>query len=477
MLERAKEHITRGEWVEALGALEPYMEAHPLDPMGLFLLGQIMLETEKQSIAYPIYKLCSQLEPKRPEVWINMGKAAGELDLFEEEKICFEKALKFSKAQNNTPSEAVATQNLATNGVHMGNPDRALYWGKKALELNDLPAIHQDMGFAHLAKFNFKEGWEEYDYGLGLLDSREIRNYQGEPKWDGSRDKRLVIYGEQGLGDQIAFASAIKDARRVSKSVILETHRKLETLFSRSFVLEAHGTYREDNPGWARGRKIDASCSMATIQKYFRTEPHKFPGTRFLVPDPVRKMQWKAVMDSLGEKPKVGIAWTGGVKGTGKSLRSTTLEHLLPLLKHDVEWISLEYKDRSDEIRAFKEKHGIQIHDYPWATQTDDYDDTAALVDELDLVIAVPTSVVHLAGGLAKPCYCIVPEKPNFMFGVEGDSMPYYNSVKLFRRGKDWDILKSIGEHLNEFRRNNPGGPGSRGYLSQSSELSTSCHA
>ena len=108
-----------------------------MNPLALFMLGQVLLETEKQSLAYPIYKLLTQLEPKRPEIWINMGKAAGELHRYDEEEKFFKKALKFANEQGNESVIFLATRNLATNAVHQTNPDKALYWGKRALEIKE----------------------------------------------------------------------------------------------------------------------------------------------------------------------------------------------------------------------------------------------------------------------------------------------------------------------------------------------------
>lgn len=476
-LETAKELINQQEWVAAIQELEPHMEQYPNDPMGLFCFGQIMLETGKQSIAYPIYKRVTQLEPKRPEGWINMGKAAGELHFYDEEEACFRKALKFAKAQKNELAEFIATQNIGTCAVHRTEPDKAIYWAKKCLAMKETNQSKVDLGFSYLMKGNFKDGWPNYNAGMGLSEFRNIKSYNGEPEWDGSPGKRIVVYGEQGIGDQLAFAGAIKDARRVCKSLTLHVNPKVAKLLGRSLILESNAYGPTDTLEWAEGREFDASCSMSKIQEYFRDEAHKFTGKPYLVADPQRRIQWKALFDSLGDKPKVGIAWTGGVQATQKENRSTTLENLLPILKQDVTWVNLEYKDKSEELDAFAKKHGIVIHDFPWATQTTDYDDTAALVAELDLVIAVPTSVVHLAGGLGIPCWCIVHPNPHFMFGLEGDSMPFYNSVKLFRRKKGWDVVNTIGEHLNEFRHNHPSGAGAFRVAPQSSELSTDCHA
>lgn len=132
---------------------------------------------------------------------------------------------------------------------------------------------------------------------------------------------------------------------------------------------------------------------------------------------------------------------------TGKKKRSLSLEDFAPILKAiPATWVSLQYRDGREEIKAFEDKHGIRIHDWPRATQTKDYDDTAALVAELDLVISVTTAVVHLSGAIGKECWCLAPSKPRWFYGLEGE-LPWYKSVKMFRQKAEWpinDIVKLL---------------------------------
>ena len=352
MLEEVRDLINRKEWVNALQALDPYMQKYPVEPMGLFLLGQIMLETEKQSIAYPIYKLATTLEPKRPEMWINMGKAAGELHFYEEEEKCFRKAITLAKAQKNELAEFISIQNMASCGVHQADPNKAIHWANKSLKIERTKKSLVDLGYGQLMQKNYKEGWKNYNEGLGITENREIKSYIGEPEWDGSPDKHILIYGEQGLGDQIAFASAVRDARRISKSVILDVTPKFKNLASRSFVLETHGYGKGNN--WMNGRHIDASVSMSRIQEYLRDDVSKYTGKPYLIADSNRRLQWKALFDSFGDKLKVGIAWNGGVHSTQRDERSTPLKNILKMLNQDVTWISLEYEDSSEEVAEAK---------------------------------------------------------------------------------------------------------------------------
>lgn len=453
----AKRLVDEQRYPEALETLHPLMEADPDNPLGLFLFGQVLLASEKSAVAYHIFRRVTELDPKRPEGWLNYGKAAGELHKYDMEERFFKKALALSKPGDT--AHYIATRNLATAATHQCNPDKVIYWANKALAIKDNPQSHIDLGYAHLMNFNFADGWREYEYGNGVHKHRQVKSYIGEPVWNGEPDQKVVIYGEQGIGDQILFSEAVTDARRRSRRVILHVNPKLKGLLERSFLVETHAYGNDNDRGWVSD-DITASCSMSTLQRILRE--NGYSGKPFLVADPSRRLQWRALFDSLGNKMKVGIAWTGGVHDTNVAERSAALSYLIPLLKNDVTWINLEYKDRTDEIHNLFKTHGIKIYDYSWSLRTDDYDDTAGMVSELDLVISVPTSVVHLAGGLGIPCWCIVNPRPNFVFGIKGNSMPYYNSVRLFRRGKDWSIISEISEQLNELRYNHPSGAGTR---------------
>jgi ADP-heptose:LPS heptosyltransferase len=174
-----------------------------------------------------------------------------------------------------------------------------------------------------------------------------------------------------------------------------------------------------------------------------------FSGIPYLKACPERKSQWKAELSKLGNRKKVGIAWNGGLKDTFKERRSLDLEQLLPILSQDCTFISLEYKN-PHELADFEQEHGIKIHHFPEATESRDYDDTAALVDELDLVISVQTAVVHLAGALGKPCWTLTPNKPNWRYATP--RFMWSESVELFRQGKAWDEpIKSIVERLHAY--------------------------
>ena len=190
------------------------------------------------------------------------------------------------------------------------------------------------------------------------------------------------------------------------------------------------------------------------MAEFFRHSDDDFPGTPYLVPDPDRVLMWKSLFESKG-KPCIGIAWRGGIPRTGAKFRQWNLEDLLPIFKSvNAHWVSLQYKPAVKEIHKFKQQHPeIDIAEYPYGTLTDDYDDTAALVAALDHTVCMQTAVAHLCGGMGKPCWVFVPKNSQWRYGGNGDSIPWYKSLRVIRqkeRGKWTDEIRQAGRDLEK---------------------------
>ena len=159
------------------------------------------------------------------------------------------------------------------------------------------------------------------------------------------------------------FAAMFPDAQKRCDRLVVECDARLHGLFSRSFPeIEFHGTrFKQERPDWIDNYQIDAHVLSGSLGQYFRLKDEDFGGKPYLKADPERKVQWRALLDSLGPRKKIGIAWKGGKHGTHRARRSTDLEAFLPLLRQDADFISLEYKDPMPEIEALREKHGIKV--------------------------------------------------------------------------------------------------------------------
>jgi len=157
-------------------------------------------------------------------------------------------------------------------------------------------------------------------------------------------------------------------------------------------------------------------------------------------------------------KLRVGISWRGGSSTTNGADRSMALEQLTSLLdREDCTFISLQYGDVEAEVATFNEGRSRKLVCFE-KKEIENFEDFAGLIGALDCVISVQNTTVHTCGALGKPCFAMLPFRPEWRYGASGDTMPWYKSVKLFRQIHDgqWsDVIEHIIERLNIFKIQN----------------------
>lgn len=397
------------------------------------------------------------LSPNEPIAWINYGHAAAELWLVKEAESYYQRALQLAHTQD---IHLACLLNLGALYVDNGLFDRGETITKEILKVDpDHIKAKSNLGLCKLARHDWS-GWKDYRLLIGSPLRVRVK-YKDEPEWDGTPGQTVVIYAEQGLGDEISFASMIPDAAKTAKKLILDCDGRLEGLFRRSFPnVTVYGTRVKDTKWAKEDRDIDASLPVGQLGEFFRTTQSSFPGTAYLKACPIRMKQWRSTL----RRPTIGIAWTGGVSRTNARNRRITLEDLVPVLSLDADFVSLQYKDASDDIAAFKAKHPeINLTQYPWATLTHDYDDTAALVASCDYVVCIQTAVAHTAGALGVPATVLVPKATTWRYGHVGNTIPWYRSLRVIRQNADneWrDEIKRAAEHVRTYLGKLPSGAG-----------------
>ena len=381
----------------------------------------------------------------------NLGLACRETGDFSSALGAFEHALKLD------PRYAVAWCNLGLVQQDLGNVEDALGSFSRALELD--PSIEEARWYAAVVRLRERDyvaGWGAYE---GRWQSRTAREVPFRfPAWRGESlvGRHVLIYAEQGLGDQIMFASCVSHMVENAGRVTLECSRKLESLFRRSFPqVTVVGSLTNDRrvPEWVQGLgHVDYQVAIGSLPGHFRRNAEQFPvHSGYLRADPERVEYWRERLRLAGTGPWIGLSWQGGAPGTRRRLRSLPLEALLPLIQAiPANFVSLQYTPCSEEIDMFRREHGVLLHH--WSEAIEDYDETAALVSALDLVVSVCTSVIHLAGALGRPTKVLVPFSAEWRYGRCGRQMPWYPSVELFRQPAPgaWEpvLREATGEAL-----------------------------
>jgi tetratricopeptide (TPR) repeat protein len=313
----------------------------------------------------------------------------------------------------------------------------------------------RNLALYHLVRGRFEEGWAASE---GPWDEERLRTSGQQfpqPWWRGEalEGRVLLVWAEQGLGDQIMFCNPLPDLLARGERVVLQCEPRLATLFARSFpgakVVAKAGAHRAEIDRAAPALQVP----MSQLPVYLRRSRQAFPRHRgYLRADEARVSHWRGRLAALGPGPKVGISWVGGTVKTGKTRRSMTLEDWLPLLRlAGPRFVSLQYTDCAAELAWLREAHGIEVAH--WQEAIDDYDETAALVAALDAVASVTTAVVHLAGALDRPAHVAVPWWPAWCFLLEGEALPWYPSVRLYRQPLAADWREPIERIAAEVRR------------------------
>lgn len=434
--------LQKQQFDEALPLLEKLLADDPNCAASLNFLGYIYLMVGKEQLAYQYFRRALQEEPKNKSVWSNFGMSAYELNRDQEALNSFLKSAELDHQY------AQAYSNAAALLVRQARWEDAKKSAEMALECDpkDKNAM-MNLSHCYLAVGDYTEGWKYWEMSLGGKFRKEW-TYGDEPRWDGSKGKSIVVYGEQGLGDEIMYASCLPDAIADCERVYIDCDKRLEGLFRRSFPqAEVHGTRLVDHPDWLDTAYIEARASIGSLPQFYRKNPADFPRKPYLVPDMERCRMWRALFDSYG-KPVIGITTHGGGKLTNQDGRNITIENWQPLFDTvDAVWVSLDYKGNPDGVKAFD-----------WATKSQNQDDVAALIAELDGVIGINTAALHLSGALGTPTLALVSTYHQWRYAQE--PYPWSGNTTLWhQRDKSWfetmDRLahsKTLGKFLDGIR-------------------------
>jgi len=289
-----------------------------------------------------------------------------------------------------------------------------------------------------IASGRFGEGWDHDSVRwLQPENAKRVAEYP-QPAWAGESlaGRRVLVWTEQAPGDQVMFLEALPDLLAEARSVMLECSPRLIKLLGRSFpgVTLVPRSRPDDTSPLVKSADVELQMPMSALQRRYRRSWESFPGRRgFLRADAGRTEHWRARVAELGSGLKIGISWRGGTIHTQQKRRTISLGQWAPLLRlPGAQFVSLQYSDVGAELADLEAQHGIRLAH--WQEAIDDFDESAALLQALDLVISVPTTVIHLAGGLGVPTWIMVPFLPGFRYMRSGTRMPWYPSVRLFRQ-------------------------------------------
>ncbi|WP_372785609.1 tetratricopeptide repeat protein [Phenylobacterium sp.] len=392
-----------------------------------------------------------------PESFIARGDALYGLGRFEDA------LASYAEAGNLSPDPYETLIKAAIARTPLRQYPQALALLEEAVALRpENPLAYFQRASIRLLTCDFAGGWRDYEFrwrnalfnaSSAAMVSPQVRESLAlNLGIDDVRGRRVLLVGEQGIGDQVMFASMIPDLAAVAASVTCVCDSRLLGLFSNSFP-----AVRFVDPGATNLSRsaFDLVVAMGSLGRIFRNRIEDFPGTAYLRPREDVVARWAA---RLGARPKglrIGLSWRGGTPGTSASQRSLALARLAPRLEAPGdEFVSLQYGDVSAEVAAVNAGLAREIRVF-LPGDIDDYEELAGLIANLDLVVSVQTSVVHLTGALGTECRVMVPYNPIWRYTANAATMPWYRSARIFRQPEPegWDpVIESVAETLRASR-------------------------
>ena len=400
-------------------------------------------------------------------LWNTLGTIVAEEGKVAQSLIFFDEALRLD------PNNVQARHNRANSRAVSGDPHGAIADCNSAMAAvtgeGDRAALAHSRAVIMLAEGELAEGWDAYAVRLHPNAERPVHfKSDGRPAWTPEMElagKRLLLLGEQGLGDEVLFASVAPDlieALGPEGELVMAVEERLVSLFQRSFPnarVGAHGTLNL-NGGSVRAARFlpdeemasfDAWAPMASPLRRFRRRREDFPERRsFLTPDPARVAHWRRTLADAGRGPKIGVVWKSLITASSRARFFASFSAWAPVLTTPGAcMVCLQYGDAEAEIAQARAQLGVELWRPPGLDLKDDLDDLAALTCALDLVIGPANATTNLAAACGADVWLISTPAAWPMLGT--DHYPWYPQIRVFTAPAfdQWDaVMAEVAEAL-----------------------------
>jgi len=445
----AEAWVNRGNALDTLArpqeALACYERATALRPdlaAAHFNLGNALCAAGRREDALESYARALALKSDYAVAWNNRANVLRELGRSEEALAHYERALTLKPDY----ADALLNRGIVLSALNRHEEAEACYTRVLTL-LPGHAEAHYCVSLHRLLTGDFARGWEAYEWRWRVHDAEALPPY-APPLWLGQENlagKTILLHAEQGYGDTLQFCRYAAPVAALGARVILVVQPPLKSLLSRLAgpvqVLAAGETLPPS----------DYHCPLMSLPLAFHTDLQSIPGRApYLTADPARVAAWRARLGAAAA-PRVGLAWSGRPTHRNDAQRSIPLAAFAALLEAGMTFVSLQKELRKEDQATLAAVPGL-TH---FGEGLQDYDDTAALIDYLDLVIAVDTSVAHLAGALGKPVWILLPSNPDWRWLLEREDSPWYPTARLFRQTRmgDWgSVIRRVIETLRDLR-------------------------
>jgi uncharacterized protein (TIGR03032 family) len=403
-----------------------------------FQRGNELYQQDKLDEAIASYRQCVALQPDFPRARYNLGIALGDAEQYEDARACLTQVI---EAEHEN---AEAYNSLGYVASWLREPDQAIGHYERAIELQpNYAQAHFNLGMNLLQIGDYARGFAECEW-------RPLNGFHcPHPKWDGHPipEKTLVVYTEQGAGDALQFARYLPLAAKRCKNLILACPAKLMPIFA---TISGIGQIRE--PGQISVTEFDTYLPLMSLPHVFKTTLDTIPTTIPYVDAAAlrRRKDSPSLLLPGSDYPRIGIVWAGNSNHRTDRHGACPLQEFLPILSiPEITFYSLQKGVRHEDLSDLPSH--TQVQDLE--PKLGDFGDQAVIIDQLDLVISVDSSVAHMAGALGKKAWTLLSHVADWRWTLEGETTPWYPTMRLFRQTRpgDWTgVIEQVGETLSK---------------------------
>lgn len=439
LVSRALAAHQRGALADAERDYRAALDMQSDHPVATHYLGVLAYQRGDLSAALPLLQRSTVTTPDEAEFHNNYGLALAAGDRIDEAIAAYRRAVELRS------EHAAAWSNLGLAHIARNALDDAEQALRRAIALQPgFAAAHWNLALTLLARARYDEGWKEYEWRLRVPEFRTdavsaAARWAGEPL----QGRTLLLTAEQGLGDTIHFIRYAAAVARGGAEVTVRVPAKLARLAATAPGVAQVSVQDDTAPACDFQLPLLSLPGMLGVRDP-RDDTTAFP--YIATERPLRHAVGQKVRRIAGDRRAIGLAWSGAQRNTNDRRRSMPLRALAPLLERgDVAWFSLQHDDEAD-VAGVPAAQALQRLPERIA-----FDGMAALIDTLDLIICVDTSVGHVAGALDKPVWILLACAHDWRWGLESDTTAWYPSARLFRQATpgQWDdVVRRIGDAL-----------------------------
>ena len=425
------------------------------DPQIPFAMGVVLQENGRLAEAVAAYQSAVKIDQCHLAAWENLCAACYDQEQFSLGLVAAEKALALDG------QSLLAIRGAANCLAALGRRSEALVVLDKGVQSHPAnPDLRIHRSWELMANGLIDEAWPELEWRYARRGNADAPpRLVPYPRWNGEglAGRTVLVYGEQGIGDEIMYAPYVLGIVRAGAQCVIECDQRLEGAFSAAFpeCLILRRVSRDQVPWHASLPKIDYCIPALSLPLYFT---HPLDRGAFLKANVERTEYWKHRLSQIGDGPKIGVSWRGGADAKARRIRSIPEQVFGELIDDQAVFVSLQYGATATEVVAI----APELQFFPEINPLVDLDEFLALMSALDAVVSIDNSTVHFAGALGVKTLLLLPVYSEWRWGnqVSGTSL-WYSSVELIRQKtaseQGWrDLLNEARRWLFSERRFEP---------------------